>query len=715
MPPLKRLASAANAATSIILSTYDDYIAKRDSTQAVETTDTHTLAVMCVSLSFAIVSVLSAQFAFYWFVRMRRGFRQDMIMLLIQSDMAKALWLIISPLFYFITNQPLSSHWAFCQVSGFFLSVSIEASDIAVLLIAIHTTLFIIQGQHTGANFGLQPYRRVAYTLWATVPIILAAIVPITGASFVDNGPYCYLPVEPSWYSDTLAWGPRYFIFGFIIFTYTGLYLYVYISFRRFGKDQRSASTMSSVSTGSPNHRHSKHRWRSRSVPATPPLTTHGLIDSAHNSMSRHSPPRFRQYSDASTVSTLKIGEGNYLLNVPKKVERRNSITWNLVDFGRDKPITTTSISPPVDITPHSPTIELFRSSSDEITDDSNAVIDTPIAPIPTPEPAHITGDNDVESLSHIQPSIQRNRWQQRIHARHSDIGPRNSLANIITALRQGPHWPTTTSSAHLDDAEAGVAYKEEEAEEPTTTGSSSVHLPTEESEEAMRRSRGRMQRQLRLLFVYPAIYLLTWIAPFVAHAYQYDDRYSKAAYFATAALNNDPLATATATATSPSITVLAAHRILTTAATPSPSLLPYEPLALRIVSMATLCIGAAVDCAFFSAWERPWKHLRGGFWENLAKRLRIQRLCGGRNAGGGFAGRNRDERVVDERVARTRRDREMGLELRSNIASAAGGRISSSTAGERSEGGVVGDVARGEGSAGRRREWWDVLDEAAS
>ncbi|KAK5625388.1 hypothetical protein RRF57_001104 [Xylaria bambusicola] len=77
MPPLKRLASAANAATSVIFSTYDDFIAKRDSTQAVNTTDVHMLTIMCVSLSFSIVSVLSAQFAFYWFVRMRRGFRQE--------------------------------------------------------------------------------------------------------------------------------------------------------------------------------------------------------------------------------------------------------------------------------------------------------------------------------------------------------------------------------------------------------------------------------------------------------------------------------------------------------------------------------------------------------------------------------------------------------------------------------------------------------------
>ena len=77
MPPLQRLATAAAATTSSLFSIYDDLTIKRASTHAANTTDAHTLTVMCVALSFATISVVAAQFAFYWFVRMRRSFRQE--------------------------------------------------------------------------------------------------------------------------------------------------------------------------------------------------------------------------------------------------------------------------------------------------------------------------------------------------------------------------------------------------------------------------------------------------------------------------------------------------------------------------------------------------------------------------------------------------------------------------------------------------------------
>lgn len=48
-------------------------------------------------------------------------------MLLIQSDMFKALWFMIYPIVTFI-HGPVSNDSTFCQVNGFFISVGIEAS-----------------------------------------------------------------------------------------------------------------------------------------------------------------------------------------------------------------------------------------------------------------------------------------------------------------------------------------------------------------------------------------------------------------------------------------------------------------------------------------------------------------------------------------------------------------------------------------------------------
>jgi hypothetical protein len=76
MAPLHQL-SAASADTSIFMSSpYDDFVMEHE-THIIDFGDSQTLAVMGVSLSFAAVSVSAALFAFYWFVRMRRGFRQE--------------------------------------------------------------------------------------------------------------------------------------------------------------------------------------------------------------------------------------------------------------------------------------------------------------------------------------------------------------------------------------------------------------------------------------------------------------------------------------------------------------------------------------------------------------------------------------------------------------------------------------------------------------
>ncbi|KAI0549303.1 G protein-coupled glucose receptor regulating Gpa2-domain-containing protein [Xylaria curta] len=666
MAPLQDLTAAG--ATGFMSTTYASFIMKRDSTLNYNPTDSQMLAVMSVSLTFATISVGSALFAFYWFIRMRRGFRQDMIMLLIQSDMAKTLWLLINPLFYFITRKPFSSHWAFCQVSGFFLTAAVEASDIAVLLIAIHTALFVVQRQYPGVALGLEPYRRFAYTLWAVVPFVLAAVVPITGASFVDNGPFCYLPTQPDWYPNALAWVPRYIILSFIIVTYTWLYLYLYIRFRRFEEDQRGAS-MSSQSADSSARRRARRRWKSHSIPTTPSLATHNLLDdSPQANASTNDAVKLRQYSVTSTVSTLHIGEGVCLPASPAPVvARRRSIAWNLVDFGHDGSITLENFVSDIETVPTSPATQAITSPSIDIgnINSNSTTANTDTTTVKTPDPVHTANGSDPSS--HNLHSTRRSGWKRRF----TDIGPhskttrsRSSLANMIAALRQGP--PRRT-----DEGAVG------EGAPSSSSSSSPVHLSTEVSESLMRHSRDRMRRQLRLLFVYPAIYTLTWIAPFVAHVcrYYYDISPSPD--------NGNPNAMTSGTTTA--------------------SRYHQEPQALRIISAASLCIGAAVDCGFFSAWERPWQHLRGGFWENLALRLRVHRLFGdGLGLGERGPGRNRDERVADERAARTRRARE-----REEMA-AANARRSSSTGAGGGEGGMP--IA---GQVGRRREWWDGLDEA--
>lgn len=607
----------------------------------------------------------------------------SLIMLLIQSDMAKSLWLVVSPLFYFFTKQPVGSSRIFCQVSGFFLTTTIASADIAVLLIAIHTPLFILGRQHPSIARGLEPYRRIAYALWAIVPIILAAIVPITGASFIDNGPHCYLPIQPRWYHNALAWIPRYIIIAFIIVTYSCLYLYVYLRYRRFGKDQRRPSNLSSRSTYSPTHRWSSERGKTRGMPPALFLETHNLLDSPQTIPKKSS--TFHQYSATSTASTLQIGESVCTPATPERAARKSSVSWRMVDVDGIERLAGGTSRPHT--VPASPTIEPRKRASNENVTVGQNILSKSLQPIQGS--THPTDDGD-RSLQ--KPHDMQNMWKQKLRTAHLgrlDTGPRYSLPNLTSMLRQG-----RPPAEHTDEDGPRIGFR---------NLSISKRMSSDFSEHSSRHTRDKMLRHMRLLFVYPAIYILTWIAPFVADLYADHDAYISSprglvnnttvavfnsVFNHTNIQNYDPVGSVL----TPKI--LQAHTF--------PVLVDNAPLSLRIISMASLCIGAAVDCAFFSAWERPWRHLRGEFWECLARRLKIHRLCGdgtdeGRMKG---PGRNRDERATDERVARIRRDIEREEMVNIKRSSSTPGRFLSP--GERTS-----PMQRG-----REREWWDTFED---
>ncbi|KAI0379206.1 G protein-coupled glucose receptor regulating Gpa2-domain-containing protein [Hypomontagnella monticulosa] len=610
MAPLAWSLGTANP--SEYLASHNVIIARQDdvsqfSSHSSDSFDQQLMILMSISLSTASVSVLAALCAFYWFVKMRRSFRHDLIMLLIQSDMMKALWLVICPLAFF-ARVPIDSASAFCQISGFFLAVSIEASDIAVLLIAIHTALFILKPRGTRGASGLYPYRRIAYTFWGIMPIALAATVPITGGRFQNNGTHCYLPVHPSWYLRALSWVPRYIIFAFIIVTYTILYLYIAIRMQRFGKDQRRASILHAAHLDHHRDHHRDHGDHGEEAPPTPPIADHGLLDSARQSLAKDDEARCRQISVTSTTSTLNSGNGTPTRIGPAS---RSSIKWNVVDFANDS---TTESRPRQE----SQALLLNQVSSGSSSGKEIA--------IRAPEPAHV----NLPRLS------QQSTQSYFFWKPPSSVGSRDLMGSVSNMVNHTLHRKPPQSMKSRG----------------STSMSSSSH---DETEEVMRRSREKQQRQLRLLFVYPLIYMLTWISPFVCHVLRFD------------AYNGSGYQSAN------------------------------DPLALQIVSLTSLCIGAAVDCGFFTAWEKPWLHLRGGFWEGLALRLRIKRPIRRRRRG---VGRNSEERFLDARTARVRREQEENIENQNNEAAAAAGRTS--RLGPRM-------------SASTQRQWWDVLDEEMS
>lgn len=79
-----------------------------------------------VAVASASISMLSAFVSFYWFVKMKRNFRHQLIVLLIGSDMFKALWYWIPSISILAGRDPIPHD--FCQGAGFLLAVGVEAS-----------------------------------------------------------------------------------------------------------------------------------------------------------------------------------------------------------------------------------------------------------------------------------------------------------------------------------------------------------------------------------------------------------------------------------------------------------------------------------------------------------------------------------------------------------------------------------------------------------
>lgn len=630
-------------------------------------------------------------------------------MLLIQSDMMKASWLLLCPLAYFI-HGPIDSSGTFCQVSGFFLAATIEAADIAVLMIALHTALTLLRPERSGGGTGLYPYRHVAYICWAVIPLTLAAIVPLTGGRFVEDGPNCYLPITPTWYRLMLSWIPRYIIFLMILFTYVGIYVYVKFQLARFCRDQRRASGQSipPYITFPCFRYHYNRREKRNSDISTPPITYRGLFASARAATGpAEEEPRDRQLSTSSTITMLKLGQQQQpAVPKPARFSRREPISWKPVNFSREGAPRTPPQPPPQ--SPHEMDVEMGN---------------------PLPQPAATASGTTAEeqpcyasltlphtaSPTRTQRPTRRGRlnlwrWLLTLCGRRggtsSDVpdevpgSSHNNICDIIWRRRTETTTTTVVGAAGEEEAEAR----------------DSIHLPTDETEEAMRYSRDRMQRQLRLLFVYPAIYVLTWIAPCILHAMAFDDNFRDVAQQKRTAEAGGNGSGGNATGAGQQ----------------------QAPYGLQVATITSLCVGAAVDCSFFSAWEKPWRHVQRSFFSGLrfrfSVRFRLPRMVHRRRRGGHDnndindddndggsqqqqqhshqhqyqyqhqqrnypsyyyyyphyqhrrgAGRSREERARDARLAHLRRDQE-ALERMT-------------------------EAARMPPRRGPAREWWDRLD----
>ncbi|RVD84068.1 uncharacterized protein DFL_005837 [Arthrobotrys flagrans] len=191
--------------------------------------------VRIIALCSSGITLIASAVVLHWFVRMKRNFRRQLIMILIICDTWKSIWSFVFPAVA-LANSTVVTTSSFCQASGFFFAFGIESADFCILFIAIHTAISIFLPR-TGpqGKSGLYQYRHTVYAILILLPITMAALAFTNKApAYVAQTTWCYLPVRPFWYRLALAWIPRYIIMVSITALYLAIYVYVKVTFRSY-------------------------------------------------------------------------------------------------------------------------------------------------------------------------------------------------------------------------------------------------------------------------------------------------------------------------------------------------------------------------------------------------------------------------------------------------------------------------------------------------
>ncbi|KAI4142888.1 MAG: hypothetical protein LQ340_007178, partial [Diploschistes diacapsis] len=432
-------------------------------------TEQQRLAQQIISIVASSVSIIAGAISLYWFFRMRTHFRHHLIILLICSDLFKAIWYFI-PAAVGVAGHQGSSNNRFCQASGFLLAFGIEASDFAILIIAIHSALCIFKPRTSPGESGLYNLRHVVYALWILIPTLMAGLALMQGGAYIDQGAFCYLPIRPFWYRLGLAWIPRYLIFMTICFLYVRIYWFVGAKFKQFDLD----------SDGS-HQQPSDHRtWHSISQPrpnhariASTSLLADGATEGGPSGRGSRSQP-------TTPVNAGLDSENVYRDDSP--CQASNGPAWENYTFGNPKKPTPSSEDDDAAPIP-AQAIREKQSKPSSCSDGGTAVANT------SPTVASLTqalGDTGPDFIT--TPSS-----PAKATSRSADIRPTMPSTPVTPARTPRPTLPERPDGRYV-------------------------------TAEGMRMRHTAIKRQLRLLFIYPVVYLVSWLVPLAQHLSLYWD-----------------------------------------------------------------------------------------------------------------------------------------------------------------------------------------------
>ncbi|MCJ1291167.1 hypothetical protein MMC34_002710 [Xylographa carneopallida] len=168
-----------------------------------------------------------------------------------------------------------------------------------------------------------------------------------------------------------------------------------------------------------------------------------------------------------------------------------------------------------------------------------------------------------------------------------------NNISPIPAATELGKSQNATTPLRMFNDGSSPIHVTNYDGNEDATPTPAERHRD--------------IKRKLRLLFIYPLVYMLMWVLPFVMHCLQYTDYYSQ-----------------------------------------------NPPYVLAVFVTAILAVQGAVDSVLFSTREKPWRHLNNSSFRGWCTHWGKNKVLGESKEG-----KNSEEAAYDNHQALVRRHEE--------------------------------------------------------
>ncbi|SMR58715.1 unnamed protein product [Zymoseptoria tritici ST99CH_1A5] len=436
-----------------------------------------------IAATFSSVSVLAAICALYWFMMMRRNFRRDLVLLLVAGDFWKSSWFLISASTT-LAGVDVSTPTQICQASGYFLQMGIESCDLAIFLMSLHMSLQIFPP--TRSFLGHDGLYRVRYYVLAAWLIIPGAFVSLAfvnaGHAFIAQGGFCTLPIRPFWYRLALSWIPRYLNWIFIMGVAVRIYSHVGYEFKVFADESDHSSSAGAIPGGSDGTQQTR-------LPGEGDTTRHSYMeqsDAAGVEKAADQNDSIAPDQRGNIVSAIKKPLRPGMAMLTSRESRRQSV----------------------------PTFTSVFGSGPTWDDGTTAGQDPTLRPISQSTPTSRRGSKQDNNGGHIStedfapPPL----WtpQPRNHGSFSTINS-NKSSNSYDPGHPAPLPPIKEIKTSTSNSVSGAALSRDNA-----------------ATRALQLRRKAIQRQLRLLFIYPVMYLILWIMPFISHAFSYSNHFAQ-------------------------------------------------------------------------------------------------------------------------------------------------------------------------------------------